>query len=123
MAHSEKLRHLINLTAMGVSKACKIDVFGHSFTFCSSILFCSFLNTNIFDVRSVYTFQTLFPSPSQSKFNILSMVMGTLMGNIGLETTLPVKLPVTIGTMLNFDGDCDVDRDGVGKCKQTFTVH
>ena len=37
---------------------------------------------------------------------------------MGLEAILPVKLPVTISTMLNIDGDCD--GDGVGTCKQTI---
>ena len=46
------------------------------------------------------------PLPS----NIVSM----LMGRMGLEPILPIKVPVTIGTILNFD------RDGVGKCKQIF---
>ena len=33
----------------------------------------------------------------------------------------PLKVSVTIGTMLNFDGDFDRHSDGDGKCKQTST--
>ena len=43
------------------------------------------------------------------------------MGRMGLEPILPVKVPATIGTMLNFDGDCDGDRHGVGTCKHSFS--
>ena len=43
-----------------------------------------------------------------------------VMGRMGLEPILPVKVPVTIGTILNFDGDCDCDGHGVGTCKQTL---
>ena len=39
-------------------------------------------------------------------------------GRMGLEAILPLKLPVIIRIMLNFD--CDGDRSGVGKCKHTF---
>ena len=35
-------------------------------------------------------------------------------------SNLPVKVPVTIGTMLNFDGDGNRDRHGDFICKQTF---
>ena len=35
---------------------------------------------------------------------------------MGLEPILPVRLPVTIDTMLNCDGD------GVGTCKQALTL-
>ena len=40
---------------------------------------------------------------------------------MGLSLFLPVKLPITIDTMLNFDGHCDGDGNGVGMCKHTFT--
>ena len=40
---------------------------------------------------------------------------------MGLSPILPVKLQVTISTMLNFDGHCD--GDGVGMCKQPFRGH
>ena len=49
------------------------------------------------------------------------MVTGSLTGRMGLEAILPVKLPVTINTMLNFDGHSDDDGDAVGMCKQAFT--
>ena len=32
------------------------------------------------------------------------------------------RLPVTIDIMLNFDGDCDGDGNGFGKCKHTFKL-
>ena len=62
------------------------------------------------------------PPPSQcmSKFNIVLMVTGSLTGRMGDTSILPVKLPITISTMLNFDGHCDGDGDGVGTCKHTF---
>ena len=39
-----------------------------------------------------------------------------LTGRMGMEPILPVKQPVTIDTMLNFDGD------GVGMCKQALSL-
>ena len=39
---------------------------------------------------------------------------------MGSRPILPVKLPITINTMVNFDGGCDGDGDGVGICKQTL---
>ena len=67
---------------------------------------------------------TQSPSPSEcpSKFNIVPMVTGSLTGRMGLEAILPVKLPVTIGTILNFDGHSDGDGDRVGMCKQALTL-
>ena len=58
------------------------------------------------------------PSPSQSssKFNIVQIVTGSLTGRMGDRPILPVKLPITIDTMLSFDSD----GDGVGMCKQTL---
>ena len=41
-----------------------------------------------------------------------------MMGKMGLEPILPVKVPIIVCTMLNFDGD----GDGVSTCKQTFKV-
>ena len=65
---------------------------------------------------------TLSPSPSQfpSKFNIMSMVMGSLTGRMDVSPILPVKLLITISIMLNFDRHCDGDEDGVITCKQTL---
>ena len=34
----------------------------------------------------------------------------------------PVRLPFTIGTMLNFDGDSDGNGKGVGMCKHTLIL-
>ena len=39
---------------------------------------------------------------------------------MGLEPILPVRLLVTIDIMLNFDGHCDGDGNGVGTCKQAL---
>ena len=39
---------------------------------------------------------------------------------MGLEPIVSVKVPVTIGTVLHFDGDRDGDGNGVGKCKHTL---
>ena len=38
-------------------------------------------------------------------------------GRVDVSLILPVELPVTIGTMLNFERECDSDRDDVGMCK------
>ena len=59
--------------------------------------------------------RTLFPSPS--KFNIVLMVMGSLTGRMASRPILPIKIPITTDTILNFDGNCN--GDGVGKCKCT----
>ena len=50
------------------------------------------------------------------KVNIVLMMTGWM----GLEPILPVKVPITMGTMLNFDGDCHGDGHGIGMCKQTL---
>ena len=39
---------------------------------------------------------------------------------MGPSPILPVKLAVTIDTVLNFEGHCDSDWDGVGTCKHTI---
>ena len=44
--------------------------------------------------------------------------MDRLMGRMGTEPILSVKQSVSIGTMLNFDGDGDGHGDGT--CKQTL---
>ena len=41
---------------------------------------------------------------------------------MSMEPILPVKVPVTIDTMVNFDRDVHGDGDGVGMCKLTFTL-
>ena len=50
------------------------------------------------------------------------MVTGSLTGKMGVRPILPVRLSVTIATMLNFDGHCDGDGDGVGMCKQALSA-
>ena len=44
-------------------------------------------------------------------------------GRMGLEAILTVRVPITIGTMLISDGDCEGEEHGVGACKQTLTLH
>ena len=65
------------------------------------------------------------PSPSlplsPSKFDIVLMVMGSLSSRMGDRPILPVKLPITVDLMLNFDRDSDSGRDVVLTSKQTFT--
>ena len=68
--------------------------------------------------EGVFTLSDRVPITSQSSFNIVSMVTGTFMGRMGLWALLPVKLPITISIILNFDDD----GNGVGKCKHTLTV-
>ena len=56
------------------------------------------------------------------KFNIVSMVTSTLMGRMDPTSILPARLPVSIDTMLNCDGDCNDDGHGVGMCKHTLKL-
>ena len=42
------------------------------------------------------------------------------MDRMDVQPLLPVKVSVTIDTMLNFDHDFDGHGDGDVKCKQTF---
>ena len=39
------------------------------------------------------------------------------------EPNLSVKRSITIGTMVNFDGEFDGHGHGDGTCEQTFTEH
>ena len=48
--------------------------------------------------------------------------MDDLMGRMGDVPILSVKWSVSIGTMINFDGDRDGHGDGDGTCKQAFTA-
>ena len=41
---------------------------------------------------------------------------------MGLSPILPVKLSDIISTMLNSDGNCDGDGNGVGTCEQKFVI-
>ena len=40
---------------------------------------------------------------------------------MGVQPILPIKVSITIGIILNFDGDCD--GHGVGTCKHSLTKH
>ena len=44
------------------------------------------------------------------------------MGRMGVQPIFPIKVSVTIGTMLNFDSDFDGHGDGDITCKQTLSV-
>ena len=59
-------------------------------------------------LRCVYM---LWSCSCPSKFIIMSMVMSSLTGRMSLSPILPVKLPVTISTILNFDTHCDGERE------------
>ena len=39
-----------------------------------------------------------------------------------VEPILPIKQPVTIGTIIKLNGDGVGDGDGVGICKQAFSI-
>ena len=42
------------------------------------------------------------------------------MDRMGVETILPIRLSVTIGTMIKLDGDEVGDGDWLGMCKQAL---
>ena len=42
----------------------------------------------------------------------MPMVTGCLMGRMGSTPILPIRWPVTIGTIIKFDGDGVGDSDG-----------
>ena len=44
------------------------------------------------------------------------------MDRIGSEPNFSIKQSVSIGTMLNFNGDGHGDGDGDSMCKQVFSV-
>ena len=74
-------------------------------------------------LRPVYTSRPrprLRSRPSQ--VYIVLIVTGRLTGRMGREPILPVRQPVTIGTIIKLDGDGDGIGDGVGMCKQAFTT-
>ena len=50
------------------------------------------------------------------------MVTSTLTGRMGMEPILPIKVPVTISIMLNFNGLNCVPDFGVGMCEHAFTA-
>ena len=75
-----------------------------------------FLNTEEQDVNNAGIVKACLhiptPSPSPSSFITVPMVTGRM----GSRPILPVRQPVTIDIMLNFDGDGHCDGDGVGMC-------
>ena len=73
-------------------------------------------------VRVCLHVPSLFPSPSPSKFNIVPMETVCLTGRMGTEPILSIKRPISIDTMLNFDGDGDGHGVGDGASKQALKV-
>ena len=53
----------------------------------------------------------------------MSMMTGTLIDRMGSRPILPIKVSITIGTMLNVDSDFDGHGDGDATCKQTLIWH
>ena len=54
---------------------------------------------------------------------IVWMVTNCLMDRMDSEPNLSIKQPISIGTMLNFDGDRHGDGDDGGTCKQALTLY
>ena len=48
------------------------------------------------------------------------MVTVCLTGRMGTEPVLPIKRSVSIGTMINFEGDGHAHGDGYGTCKKAL---
>ena len=71
-------------------------------------------------LRCVYTFRPHARHRHSHRHRQSLTLCLWLMSRMGSRPFLPVRLPVTIHTMLNFDGDCDGDGHGVGKCKHTL---
>ena len=53
------------------------------------------------------------------KFKIGKSVLLTVTGRLGSALILPITVPVTIGIMLNFDGNCDGDGHSVRICEHS----
>ena len=62
------------------------------------------------------------PFPSPSKFIVVLMVTGRLSGRMGSRPILPVRQPVTIGTITKLDGDGNGIGAGIGMCKQALST-
>ena len=58
------------------------------------------------------------PSPFPSKAHHCANVTGRLTGRMGSTPILPIRQPVTIGTMIKLDGNRVGNGDGVGMCKR-----
>ena len=78
--------------------------------FCSAQLCCTKCN----GCTGYYLFRTVNLIVLCAAY--LICLMDTLMNRMGVQPILPVKVSITINTMLNFDGD--FDRDGDVICKQ-----
>ena len=76
------------------------------------------VEVNSFDLRCVYTFRPRSRHRHNARESLT--LSQWLTGRIGQSPILPVKLPVTINTMFNFDVHCD--GDGVGRCKHTLKL-
>ena len=58
--------------------------------------------------------------PFDGQNGFCAMETDRLMDRMGSVPILPVKWTITIGIMLNFDGDGDRHGDGDGRCKQAL---
>ena len=103
---------------------------GFKYIFCSCYIFLallplplpSTLNHVVVNFRelwrnlgSVHTFRVLPRDRHSARhFNIMSIVADSLTGRMGDRTILPVKLPITTSTTLNFDGTVTGTGKGVG---------
>ena len=61
--------------------------------------------------------EVLFTRTVLVSVKVVSVVTYCLTARMSSKPNLPVKRSVTIGTMINFDGDGDRDGDRHGKCK------
>ena len=69
--------------------------------------------------QCVETFKGPFTRTVSVPISVTVTVNFTLTEKMGSEPNVSVKRSVSIGTMLNFDGDTDGHGDGM--CKQTLT--
>ena len=51
--------------------------------------------------------------PATVTVTIKVNIVFLMTGGMGLENILPIKVSVNIGTVLNFDGECDGDGHGI----------
>ena len=81
---------------------------------CVRSLYCAV--TSIFKV--CLHIPSPFPSLSQCPQSLT--LCQWLTSRMGPRPILPVKLSVSISAMLNFDGHCDREGNGLGMCKHTL---
>ena len=59
---------------------------------------------------------------SHCQIYIVWIVTDCLLDRLGSKSIMFIKWSISIGTMLNFDGDCDGHSDGDGTCEQALSV-